>query len=100
MYDRSSPVTTVNEARLDLYSRKHKHLVLHTQAALLENSKCAAYTAECVWGHMNWYLRILLTAVGFNKMTHGQNVDNLSSNCLKLPGTDNMWMQNRMLWKM
>ena len=51
MYDRSSSVATVNEARIYLFARKQKSytLIPPTQAALLQHSKCAAYTAGCVW---------------------------------------------------
>ena len=48
MYDRSSNVTTVNKARLDLYARKQRQydLIPPTQAALKELAKRAGY----VWG--------------------------------------------------
>ena len=53
MYDRPSDVTTVNEARLDLYARKQRQydLIPPTQAALKEHAKRAAYEAGYVWGH-------------------------------------------------
>ena len=52
MYDRSSDVTTVNEARLDLFARKQRpyDLIPPTQAALKEHAKPAAYEAGYVWG--------------------------------------------------
>jgi hypothetical protein len=52
MYDRSSEVTTVNEARFDLFARKQKHydLIPPIQAALKERAKRAAYVAGYVWG--------------------------------------------------
>ena len=52
MYDRSSDVTTVNEARLDLFARKQRQydLIPPTQAALKEHAKRASYEAGYVWG--------------------------------------------------
>ena len=52
MYDRSSEVTTVNEARLDLFARKQRQYdqIPPTQVALKEHAKRAAYVAGYVWG--------------------------------------------------
>ena len=52
MYDRPSDVTTVNEARLDLFARKQRQydLIPPTQAAFKEPAKRAAYEAGYVWG--------------------------------------------------
>ena len=52
MYDRSSEVSTVNEAILDLFARKQRpyDLIPPTQAALKEHAKHAAYEAIHVWG--------------------------------------------------
>ena len=52
MYDRSSNINSVNEARFDLFARKQKQydLIPPTQAALKEHVKRAAYVAGYVWG--------------------------------------------------
>lgn len=52
MYDRSSDVTTVNEARLNLFARKQRPYdsIPPTQAALKEHAKRASYEAGHVWG--------------------------------------------------
>jgi hypothetical protein len=52
MYDRSSTLTTVNEARLDLFAWKQRPYMAipPTQAALKEHSKRAAYEGGIIWG--------------------------------------------------
>jgi hypothetical protein len=52
VYDRSSAVTSVDEARLDLFARKQRpyNSIPPTQAALREHTKHAAYQAGIVWG--------------------------------------------------
>ena len=51
MYDRSSSVVLVNEARLALFSRKQRSydLIPPTQGALKEHAKRAAYEAGHIW---------------------------------------------------
>ena len=48
MYDISSEVTTVNEARCGLFARKQRQYDLIPQAALKEHAKRAAYVAGYV----------------------------------------------------
>ena len=52
MYDRSSAVITVNEARLNLFARKQRsyNSIPPTRAALQEHAKRAAYQAGLIWG--------------------------------------------------
>lgn len=52
MYDPSSEITQVNEARLDMFARKQReyHSIPPTRAALLQHSQRAAYQAGHVWG--------------------------------------------------
>ena len=51
MYDRSSSVASVNEARLSLFARKQRSydLIPPTQGALKEHAKRAAYEAGHIW---------------------------------------------------
>ena len=51
MYDRSSSVASVNEARLALFARKQRSydLIPPTQGALTEHAKRAAYQAGHIW---------------------------------------------------
>ena len=51
MYDRSSAVTGVEEARLDLFARKQRPYgtILPTSAALTEHAKRTAFQAV-IWG--------------------------------------------------
>ncbi len=51
MYDRSSTAETVNEARLDLFARKHRsyETIPPTKAALFQHAKRAVYQAGHVW---------------------------------------------------
>ena len=51
MYDRSSDVTTVNEARLDLFAREQRQcdLIPPTQAALKEHAKRDSHEGGYVW---------------------------------------------------
>lgn len=52
MYDRSSTVTQVDDARLDMFARKQRpyESIPPTRAALLQHAKRAAYQAGCIWG--------------------------------------------------
>lgn len=52
MYDRSCSVSSVNEARLDLFARKQRpyDLIPPTQSALKEHVKRVAYQAGHIWG--------------------------------------------------
>ena len=52
MYDRSSSATSVDEARLDLFTRKQRsyELIPPTQGALKEHAKRAAFQAGHIWG--------------------------------------------------
>jgi hypothetical protein len=51
MYDRSSPTTSVDDTRLDMFARKQRpyEAIPPTQAALLQHTKRAAYQAGCIW---------------------------------------------------
>ena len=51
MYDRSSTVNGVDEARLDLFARKQRpyEAIPPTRAAPIQHTKLAAYQAACVW---------------------------------------------------
>ncbi|XP_046577345.1 uncharacterized protein LOC124285203 [Haliotis rubra] len=51
MYDRSSTVDGVDEARLDLFARKQRpyEAIPPTRAALIQHAKRAAYQAGCGW---------------------------------------------------
>ena len=51
MYDRSSTVSCVNDAQLELFARKQRSFqsIPPTQAALVQHSKRAAYQAACIW---------------------------------------------------
>jgi hypothetical protein len=51
MYDRSSPTTSVDDTRLDMFARKQRpyKAIPPTQAALLQHTKRAAYKAGCIW---------------------------------------------------
>ena len=51
MYDRSSSVASVNEARLALFARKQRSydLIPPTQGALTEHAKRAAYQVGHIW---------------------------------------------------
>lgn len=51
MYDSSSSAIGVNDARLDMFTRRQKphEAIPPTQAALLQHAKCAAYEAGCIW---------------------------------------------------
>ena len=51
LYDRSSPVRRVNNARLDLFARKQRSFdaIPPTRAALIEHTRRAVYQASCIW---------------------------------------------------
>ena len=51
MYDRSSAIDGVDDARLDVFARKQKpyEAILPTLAALLQHVKRTAYPAGCIW---------------------------------------------------
>ena len=50
-YDRTSSVTSVNKARLELFARKQKpyDAIPPSRAALLQHAKRAAYQAGIIW---------------------------------------------------
>ena len=52
LYDRSSAVKKVNEARLDLFAHRQKayEMIPPTESALIEHTKRAVYQAGHVWG--------------------------------------------------
>ena len=52
LYDRSSAVKNVNEARLDLFAHRQKsyEMIPPTESALIEHTKRAVYQAGHVWG--------------------------------------------------
>ena len=52
MYDRSSTVASVDEARFDMFARKQRpyEAIPPTKAALLQHAKRAAYQAGCILG--------------------------------------------------
>ena len=52
IYDRSSATNSIDAARLELFSRKHRSYdsILPTQAALIQHIKRAAYQAGYIWG--------------------------------------------------
>ena len=52
LYDRSSAVKKVNEARLDLFAHRRKsyEMIPPTESALIEHTKRAVYQAGHVWG--------------------------------------------------
>lgn len=52
MYDRSSTTTTVNDARLDLFTRKQRsyQAIPPTQASLQKHAQHATYQAGLIWG--------------------------------------------------
>ena len=51
MYDRSSTVVGVDDARLDMFARKQRayDAILPTRAALLQHVKRATYQTGCIW---------------------------------------------------
>lgn len=51
MYDRSSTVVHVDEARLEMFARKQRPYgaIPPTRAVLLQHAKRAAYQAGCIW---------------------------------------------------
>ena len=51
MYDRSSEATDIDAVRLDMFARKQRSFetIPHTQAALVQHSKQAAYQAGSIW---------------------------------------------------
>ena len=73
MYDRSSAATGVDEARLHMFARKQRphDSILPTQAALREHAKRAAYQAGVIWGQA-------------------------TAHRVKMPGTDQMFVQERL----
>lgn len=54
MYDRSSTVETVDEARFNLFARKQRSFesIPPTKAALAQHVKRAAYQAGCIWSQV------------------------------------------------
>ena len=52
--DRSSTATAVNNARLDMFSRKQRpyQAIPPTRSALLQHVKRASYQAGCVWSQL------------------------------------------------
>ena len=52
MYDKSSPTSNINDARLDLFARKQRSYdsIPPTRGALVEHTKRAMYMAGCIWG--------------------------------------------------
>ena len=51
LYDRSSPVASVDEARFDMFARKQRSFdaIPPTKASLIQHTKRAAYQAGCIW---------------------------------------------------
>ena len=51
LYDRSSPVASVEEARFDMFARKQRSFdaIPPTKASLIQHTKRAAYQAGCIW---------------------------------------------------
>lgn len=52
LYDKSSPTSNINDARLDLFARKQRSYdsIPPTRGALVEHIKRATYMAGCIWG--------------------------------------------------
>lgn len=77
MYDRSSTVTSVDDARLEMFARKQRpyEAIPPTRAALLQHVKRAAYQAGCIWGQtiLRQRHRVLLTGDGQRVETHGRS---------------------------
>ena len=104
IYDRSSDVTTVNEAMLDLFARKQRQydLIPPTQAALKEHAKRASYGAGDLWGQAlkrqpqmpspsNW---------GWVKQDEEWKVFwTPLPPIAELLGVDQMWVHQGMYWK-
>ena len=51
LYDRSSPVASVDEARFDMFARKQRSFdaIPPTRASLIKHIKQASYQAGCIW---------------------------------------------------
>ena len=51
LYDRSSPVASVDEARFDMFARKQCSFdaIPPTRASLIKHIKRASYQAGCIW---------------------------------------------------
>ena len=79
MYDSSSTAEGVDDARLDMFARKHRpcEAIPPTRAALLQHTKRAAYQAGCISGVNQQYIkinqkhRILQSGVGEKKTVCG-----------------------------
>ena len=73
MYDRSRAATGVDEGRLHMFARKQRPYdsILPAQAALREHAKRDAYQAGVIWGQA-------------------------TAHRVRLPGTDQMFVQERL----
>ena len=96
MYDRSNTAAIVDEARLDMFARKHRpyKVIPPTGAALLQHTRRAAYQAGCVWAqapqcqqevenHVNWGWQLL--------GKEWQVCWATNSHCSKMPTTDHFF---------
>ena len=102
MYDRSSSATSVDEARLDLFTRKQRsyELIPPTQGALKEHAKRAAFQAGHIWEQSIVRQPDLPcpSKVGMGKRQQKMegSLVFLGDCFKKLPGIDQMWMQDKM----
>ena len=77
MYDRSSSTEAVDDARLELFSRKQRsyEAVPPTRSALVQHIRRAAYQSACIRGTGLWSVglkrRILHNGAGNKKKTSG-----------------------------
>ncbi|KAJ8388905.1 hypothetical protein AAFF_G00126610 [Aldrovandia affinis] len=98
MYDRSSTAEGVDDARLDMFSRKQRpyEAIPPTRSALKQHVKRAAYQAGCIWSqstvcqpetqtpaNWGWTKKGDLWQIVWTELTH----------CRELPAADQVWMQ-------
>jgi len=103
-YDRSSAVTGVDEARLDLFARKQRSYdaIPPISAALKEHAKRAAYHAGIIWALATIpNLEISSpTDWGWSHLSGwrvmADLLDNTSSSCNELSGADQVCLQERL----